>query len=171
MRGGVGGLAALTRPLRSDLGTTFPAGVFATLQGAPLVCFQAERCEESSTTIVSSGRADDLTTSVGTFFSGQKGADVGSMGADEGRWNDLAAGLSAGAGAALLSASASPQMENADIVGAGACVLPGGDAKGSDRTPMIHYRGCPVVSWKGHGSVTLMFLSLRHERVSTCPRT
>ena len=133
MRGGVGGLAALTRPLRSDLGTTFPAGVFATLQGAPLVCFQAERCEESSTTIVSSGRADDLTTSVGTFFSGQKGADVGSMGADEGRWNDLAAGLSAGAGAALLSASASPQMENADIVGAGACVLPGGDAGvGSD---------------------------------------
>lgn len=121
MRGGVGGLAALTRPLRSDLGTTFPAGVFATLQGAPLVCFQAERCEESSTTIVSSGRADDLTTSVGTFFSGQKGADVGSMGADEGRWNDLAAGLSAGAGAALLSASASPQMENADIVRCG-CV-------------------------------------------------
>jgi len=70
-----------------------------------------------------------------------------------------------------LSASASPQMENADIVGAGASQLPGGDANGSDRTPMIHYRGCPVVSWKGHGSVTLMFSSLRHERVSTCPRT
>ena len=127
VRGGVGGLTALTRdPLRCVLGTTFPAGVLATLQGAPLVCFQAERCEESSTAIVSSGRVDDLTTvalaSEGTFFSGQKGTDDGSMGAEEGRWNDLAAGLSAGAGAALLSASASPQMENADIASVGLVV-------------------------------------------------
>ena len=125
VRGGVGGLTALTRdPLRCVLGTTFPAGVLATLQGAPLVCFQAERWEESSTAI---GRVDDMTTvalaSEGTFFSGQKGTDDGSMGAEEGRWNDLAAGLSAGAGAALLSASASPQMENADIASVGPGVV------------------------------------------------
>ena len=121
VRGGVGGLAALTRdPLRAVLGTTLPAGVLLALQGAPLVCFQAERCEESSRMRgPSTGRVDDLSTvafaSAGTFVSGQKGVEAGSIGDDEGRWNDLAAGLSVDAGEALLSASASPQMEKADM--------------------------------------------------------
>ena len=67
----------------------------------------------------STGRVDDLSTvafaSAGTFVSGQKGVEAGSIGDAEGRWNDLAAGLSVDAGAALLSASASPQMEKADM--------------------------------------------------------
>ena len=121
VRGGVGGLAALARdPLRAVLGTTLPAGVLLALHGAPLVCFQAERCEESSRMRgPSTGRVDDLSTvaiaSAGTFVSGQKGVEAGSIGDAEGRWNDLAAGLSVDAGAALLSASASPQMEKADM--------------------------------------------------------
>ena len=121
VRGGVGGLTALTRdPVRCVLATTWPFGVLATLQGAPLVCFHAERCVESSSTMVSSaGCVDDLTTVASAFDSGQNGDEAGSMGADEGRWNERAAGLSAGAGDALLSASASPQMENADIVSDG----------------------------------------------------
>ena len=67
----------------------------------------------------STGRVDDLSTvafaSAGTFVSGQKGVEAGSIGDAEGRWNDLAAGLSVDAGEALLSASASPQMEKADM--------------------------------------------------------
>ena len=83
-RGGVGGLTALAREA-FDLGTTLPCGVFATLQGAPFACFQAERCRVRSSRSPS-GRLEDLITIFSDLitFSGQKGAEAGSMALPEG---------------------------------------------------------------------------------------